>query len=104
MTAPYKGKFEYCFINNDNVNTKDVTFNIHGVVYVDGDDENAKTLDGSVRKLARLIREVKDEQGYIVIRRGHIEILLSLLMTVSSGGPSSRLVLSLLTRCSRFST
>ena len=68
MTAPYKGKFQYCFINNDNVNTKDVTFNIHGVVYVDGDDENAKTLDGSVRKLARLIREVKDEQGYIVIR------------------------------------
>ena len=43
MTAPYKGKFQYCFINNDNVNTKDVTFNIHGVVYVDGDDENAKT-------------------------------------------------------------
>ena len=57
--------------------------------------------DGSVRKLARLIREVKDEQGYIVIRERHIEILLSRLMIVSSGGLSSRLVLSLLI-CSIF--
>lgn len=68
VLAPYKGKFQYCFLNEENVATKDVTFNIHGVVYIDVDDENSNTLDSAVRKLAKLVREVKDEQGYIVIR------------------------------------
>ena len=63
-----KGKYEYCFSNGENIDTKDVTFNIHGVVYVDVDDENSNTLDSSIRKLSKLIREIKDEQGYIVIR------------------------------------
>lgn len=65
---PTKGKYQYCFSNGESIDTKDVTFNIHGVVYVDAEDENANTLDGAVRRLANLVREVKDEQGYIVIR------------------------------------
>lgn len=69
LIAPYSGKFQYCFINeNSGVETKDVTFNIHGVVYVDVDDANSNTLDSAVRKLSKLVHEVKDEQGYIVIR------------------------------------
>lgn len=68
VIAPSKGKYEYCFSNGENIATKDVTFNIHGVVYVDVDDENSNTLDSSIRKLSKLIREIKDEQGYIVIR------------------------------------
>lgn len=69
FTAPNAGQFEYCFSNeNSNIKTKDVTFNMHGVVYVDIDDPNANTLDSAVRKLAKLTNEVKDEQSYIVIR------------------------------------
>ncbi|CAB4252412.1 similar to Saccharomyces cerevisiae YGL200C EMP24 Component of the p24 complex [Maudiozyma barnettii] len=68
VTAPIKGKYQYCFSNGESIPTKDVTFNVHGVVYVDVDDENSNTLDSSVRKLSKLVREIKDEQGYIVIR------------------------------------
>lgn len=69
FSAPYDGRFQYCFINEDSgIATKDVTFNLHGVVYVDLDDPNTNTLGSAVRKLAKLTREVKDEQGYIVIR------------------------------------
>lgn len=69
FTATSTGKYEYCFSNeNSNVATKDVTFNIHGVVWVDLDDPNANTLESAVRKLSKLIQEVEDEQSYIVIR------------------------------------
>ncbi|QLG74288.1 hypothetical protein HG535_0G01720 [Zygotorulaspora mrakii] len=69
FTATTNGKYEYCFSNeNSNINTKDVTFNIHGVVWVDLDDPNSNTLDSAVRKLSNLIQEVEDEQSYIVIR------------------------------------
>ncbi|KAI8394727.1 GOLD domain profile [Nakaseomyces glabratus] len=69
FSAPHSGNFEYCFSNeNSNIKTKDVTFNMHGIVYVDLDDPNANTLDSAVRKLAKLTNEVKDEQSYIVIR------------------------------------
>ncbi|CCD23223.1 Emp24p NDAI_0B01890 [Naumovozyma dairenensis CBS 421] len=69
ISAPDGGKFEYCFINeNSNVQTKDVTFNIHGTVYVNVDDPNNESLDGSVRTLSKLIKEVQNEQSYIVIR------------------------------------
>ncbi|CAL9728165.1 endosomal protein P24B [Monosporozyma unispora] len=69
MNVPYKGKYQYCFVNeNSGINTKDVTFNIHGVVYIDPNDSSANTLDGAVRSLNNLIHSVKAEQGYIVIR------------------------------------
>lgn len=69
MSAPYDGKFEYCFSNeNSGIDTKDVTFNIQGVVYIDLDDPNSNTLDGAVRQLSRLTKGIKSEQSYIVIR------------------------------------
>lgn len=69
INAPYTGKFQYCFLNeNSHIMTKDVTFNIYGTVYVDLDDPNSNTLDGSVKQLSKLVREVRNEQTYIVIR------------------------------------
>ncbi|CAR29895.1 hypothetical protein ZYGR_0AD05850 [Zygosaccharomyces rouxii] len=69
INAPTKGRYSYCFSNeNSNSQTKDVTFNVHGVVWIDLDDPNSDTLDSAVRKLSKLIKEVEDEQSYIVIR------------------------------------
>ncbi|CCK71199.1 Emp24p KNAG_0G01410 [Huiozyma naganishii CBS 8797] len=69
LTVPYKGKFQYCFVNeNSGIETKDVTFNIHGVIYVDPSDPEANTLDGAVTRLSNLVHTVQDEQSYIVIR------------------------------------
>lgn len=69
MIVPYKGKYQYCFVNeNSGINTKDVTFNIQGVVYIDPNDDSTNTLDASVRALNNLVHSVKAEQGYIVIR------------------------------------
>ncbi|AET38076.1 Emp24p Ecym_2340 [Eremothecium cymbalariae DBVPG len=66
-TAP--GKYTYCFDNRKSGSrTKDVSFNIHCIVYVDLDDPNSNTLDGAVRMLSKLTREIKNEQSYIVIR------------------------------------
>ncbi|CCE62749.1 hypothetical protein TPHA_0D01080 [Tetrapisispora phaffii CBS 4417] len=68
LTAPYTGKFEYCFLNErSGVATKDVSFNIWGTKFVDVNDED-DTLEGSVRKLTRLINEVKNEQEYLILR------------------------------------
>lgn len=69
MTASSKGKYPYCFSNdNSNAETKDVTFNIHGTVWVDVDDPNSNTIESAIRRLSKLIKEVEDEQSYIVIR------------------------------------
>lgn len=69
LNIPYDGQYQYCFLNeNSNVETKDVTFNIHGTVYVDLDNPDSDTLDSAIRHLNKLVHEVKNEQGYIVIR------------------------------------
>ena len=69
ITAPYTGRYQYCFLNErSSIDTKDVTFNVYGVVYMDVDDPNNDSLDASVRKLSKLVKEVKNEQDYIVIR------------------------------------
>ncbi|CAN6657319.1 endosomal protein P24B [Trichomonascus vanleenenianus] len=63
------GRYEYCFSNEfSSVGTKDVTFHIHGVVYIDSEDVAPNSLDAEVRTLARLVQDIKNEQGYIVIR------------------------------------
>ncbi|CDR47883.1 CYFA0S39e00144g1_1 [Cyberlindnera fabianii] len=69
VRATEKGKYTYCFSNeHSSIDTKDVSFNIHGVVYVDVNDPNSDSLDGAVRRLAALTQEVKNEQSYIVVR------------------------------------
>ncbi|ANB11965.1 Emp24p [Sugiyamaella lignohabitans] len=63
------GRYEYCFSNEfSHVGTKDVTFHIHGIVYVDNDNPSPDSLDSQVKILSRLVQEVKNEQGYLVIR------------------------------------
>ena len=48
--------------------TKDVSFNVHGVVYVDVNDNSDDNLESSIRKLLELVYDVKNEQNYIVVR------------------------------------
>ncbi|AMD19870.1 HCL281Cp [Eremothecium sinecaudum] len=69
INANADGKYKYCFLNErSGIVTKDVSFNIYGVVYVDLDDPVSNTLDGAVRRLSKLTKEIKNEQSYIVIR------------------------------------
>lgn len=69
ITAESSGKYSYCFINErSSIDTKDVTFNIYGIIYVDLDNPETDSLDSSVRQLSKLVHEVKNEQSYIVIR------------------------------------
>lgn len=69
IKAEEPGKHVYCFSNEDsNMKTKDVSFNVHGVIYVDVNDNSDNNLDASIRKLLELVYDVKNEQNYIVVR------------------------------------
>lgn len=69
INAKSAGKYSYCFLNErSSIATKDVTFNIYGIIYVDLDNPETNSLDSSVRQLSKLVHEVKNEQSYIVIR------------------------------------
>ncbi|KAL6927821.1 p24 complex component [Hanseniaspora valbyensis] len=69
ISAKNAGKHSYCFINErSSVDTKDVTFNIYGTIYVDLDNPETDTVDAAVRQLSKLVHDVKNEQSYIVIR------------------------------------
>jgi len=49
------------------VTDKMVSFNVHGVIYVSGDDIVAP-VEREIRSLANGLLSVKDEQEYIVVR------------------------------------
>ncbi|KAK6530229.1 p24 complex component [Orbilia ellipsospora] len=69
FTAHEDGKFTYCFSNEgSSVSSKEVSFNVHGVVYVAEEDHPSDPLEKEVRLLADLLNTVKDEQEYIVLR------------------------------------
>jgi hypothetical protein len=93
FTAKQDGQFRYCFGNQHwGANTKEVSFNVHGVVYVNEADAPVDPLEKEgmysplpqshllyknlqwltqqlpVRTLSDLLAQVKDEQQYIVIR------------------------------------
>lgn len=69
IKAEEDGKHVYCFSNEDSsLKTKDVSFNVHGVVYVDVNDNSGDNLESSIRKLLELVYDVKNEQNYIVVR------------------------------------
>ncbi|KAH7328670.1 emp24/gp25L/p24 family/GOLD-domain-containing protein [Stachybotrys elegans] len=69
FTAKRDDKYTYCFSNQHwNAHTKEVSFNVHGVVYVDEGDVPTDPLEAEVRRLSELLDQVKDEQAYIVIR------------------------------------
>ncbi|PVH96930.1 hypothetical protein DM02DRAFT_616883 [Periconia macrospinosa] len=69
FTAQEDGKYTYCF-NNEHwgANTKEVSFNVHGIVYVPESEAPKDPLEVEVRSLSELVAQVKDEQSYIVVR------------------------------------
>jgi hypothetical protein len=84
--AHHDGKYTYCFSNEVWSSTsKEVSFNVHGIVYVPEEEVPANPLEFegklhrinrleatlmpiAVRQLSELLAQVKDEQSYIVIR------------------------------------
>lgn len=69
IKADRNGKYTFCFSNErSSINTKDVSFNVHGVIYVDFNDRDNDSLDSAIRKLTDLTYDVKNEQSYIVVR------------------------------------
>ncbi|KAF9468859.1 emp24/gp25L/p24 family/GOLD-domain-containing protein [Collybia nuda] len=68
ITAEKDGRHELCFSNQMSaVTDKMVSFNVHGVIYVSGDDVVAP-VEREIRSLANGLAAVKDEQEYIVVR------------------------------------
>ncbi|KAI9862460.1 MAG: p24 complex component [Trichoglossum hirsutum] len=69
FTAPLDGKYVYCFSNeHSSVSSKEVSFNVHGIVYVPESDAPSDPLEAEVRQLSELLTQVKDEQSYIILR------------------------------------
>ncbi|KAM7206804.1 emp24/gp25L/p24 family/GOLD domain containing protein [Rhypophila sp. PSN 637] len=67
--AKHDGKYLYCFGNEHwGASSKEVSFNVHGVVYVSEADAPQDPLEAEVRKLSEMLEMVKDEQSYIVVR------------------------------------
>ncbi|KAI5294130.1 p24 complex component [Ascosphaera acerosa] len=69
FTAQRDGKYVYCFGNEAwSSNTKEVSFNVHGIVYVPESEIEKDPLEVEVRKLSEELEQVKDEQAYIIVR------------------------------------
>lgn len=86
FTAKHDGKYVYCFSNEHwSASSKDVSFNVHGIVYVPEAEAPSDPLEAEgtvshilvcqptniislVRQLSELLAQVKDEQSYIVLR------------------------------------
>ncbi|KAL8823030.1 MAG: hypothetical protein Q9191_006249 [Dirinaria sp. TL-2023a] len=67
--AALDGKYVYCFSNEHwSASSKEVSFNVHGIVYVPESEAPSDPLEAEVKNLAELLNQVKDEQSYIVIR------------------------------------
>ena len=66
--ATMDGRYTYCFSNEHwSANTKEVSFNVHGVMYVE-DDGHTAPIEKEIRALSAALEAVKDEQEYIVTR------------------------------------
>lgn len=69
IKANSDGKYQYCFSNEKSGRVDlDVSFNVHGVIYIDVNDPKSDTLDYAISKLSQLASDVKAEQNYLVIR------------------------------------
>ncbi|GAA5888731.1 hypothetical protein JCM6882_002830 [Rhodosporidiobolus microsporus] len=68
FTAEADGRYSYCFSNEmSTVSGKTVSFNVHGVMYVE-DDGHTAPIEREIRQLSAALEAVKDEQEYIVVR------------------------------------
>ncbi|RDA95979.1 hypothetical protein CP533_5875 [Ophiocordyceps camponoti-saundersi (nom. inval.)] len=69
FTAKHDGKYTYCFSNQHwGATSKEVSFNVHGIVYVSESDMPSDPIEVEVRHLSELLAQVKDEQQYIIVR------------------------------------
>ncbi|ODQ82984.1 hypothetical protein BABINDRAFT_173803 [Babjeviella inositovora NRRL Y-12698] len=69
VRAVVDGRYQYCFSNEKSSEAqKDISFNVHGVVYVDVNDPEGDALDYAIRRLSQLTVDVKNEQSYLVVR------------------------------------
>ncbi|KAL9120097.1 MAG: hypothetical protein Q9187_003350 [Circinaria calcarea] len=67
--AKLDGRYTYCFSNEHwSATSKEVSFNVHGIVYVPESEAPSDPLEAEVRQLSELLAQVKDEQSYIVVR------------------------------------
>ncbi|KAI4122001.1 MAG: hypothetical protein LQ341_007351, partial [Variospora aurantia] len=67
--ADADGKYVYCFSNEHwSAATKEVSFNVHGIVYVPESEAPQDPLEVEIKQLSELLSQVKDEQSYIVVR------------------------------------
>ncbi|TNY21690.1 emp24/gp25L/p24 family/GOLD-domain-containing protein [Rhodotorula diobovata] len=68
FTAESDGRYTYCFSNEmSTVSGKTVSFNVHGIMYVE-DDGHTAPIEREIRQLSAALEAVKDEQEYIVVR------------------------------------
>ncbi|BEI81334.1 hypothetical protein CcaverHIS002_0204940 [Cutaneotrichosporon cavernicola] len=67
VTAPSPGRYTYCFSNEAGSGRKTVSFNVHGVMHID-DEEQMAPVEREIRNLASGLQMVKDEQSYLVVR------------------------------------
>lgn len=68
FTAVQDGRYRYCFSNEmSTVTAKTVSFNVHGVMYVE-DEGHVAPIEREIRALSSALEAVKDEQEYIVVR------------------------------------
>jgi len=68
FTANIDGRYTYCFSNEfSQVTGKTVSFNVHGIMYVE-DDAHTAPIEKEIRALSSALEAVKDEQEYIVVR------------------------------------
>ncbi|PHH89109.1 hypothetical protein CDD83_6636 [Cordyceps sp. RAO-2017] len=69
FTAKHDGKYKYCFGNQYwGANSKEVSFNVHGIVYVSESEMPSDPIESEVRHLSELLAQVRDEQQYIIVR------------------------------------
>ncbi|GAM87761.1 hypothetical protein ANO11243_057880 [Dothideomycetidae sp. 11243] len=69
FTASQDGKYTYCFSNEYwSATSKEVSFNVHGIVYVPESEAPRDPIEKEVKQLTELLYQVKDEQSYIVVR------------------------------------
>ncbi|EGE03189.1 endosomal cargo receptor [Trichophyton equinum CBS 127.97] len=69
FVAQRDGKYVYCFGNEAwSSNSKEVTFNVHGTVYVPANEHPSDPLEAEVMRLSDELAQVKDEQSYIIVR------------------------------------
>lgn len=69
FVATLDGKYIYCFSNEHwSSNSKEVSFNVHGIVYVPESEADRDPMEVEVKALSELLQQVKDEQSYIVVR------------------------------------